>query len=115
MTNNDQVIAWLTGLAQSSRLDIFRQLVRVHSPDPATSGLPAGELGTRCGVAPSTLSFHLKEMRTAGLIESSRRGRSIIYRANLGAVQALVTYLLEDCCGGACGIALTTNIEEPTP
>jgi ArsR family transcriptional regulator, arsenate/arsenite/antimonite-responsive transcriptional repressor len=92
----------LSGLAQETRLRIFRELVRHHGPCTADSGLAAGALATTLAIAPPTLSFHLKEMSRAGLVKSRKHGRSIIYRADLEGMGDLVNYLLEDCCGGQC-------------
>jgi DNA-binding transcriptional ArsR family regulator len=99
----ESAIAALAALAQDTRLSIFRALVRAHQPAAGEGGLAAGELAEALGVAPATLSFHLKEMNHAGLITSRREGRSIIYKANLDAMRALTDFLLEDCCQGACG------------
>lgn len=90
-------LAGLAALAQETRLDLFRLLV---GAGPA--GLAAGEAGSRLALAPATLSFHLKELRRAGLISCRRRGRSLIYAADFAAMGSLVTYLTENCCGGAC-------------
>lgn len=96
----------LGALAQETRLEIFRTLVRAHSPNADDAGLPAGELAAQLGVAAPTLSFHLKELTRAGLVSARREGRSIIYTANLAGMRALADYLLEDCCQGACAPAL---------
>lgn len=97
------VLSALGALAQETRLDIFRALVR-SAPD----GLKPGELAERLEIAPATLSFHLKEMNYAGLVEVEQQGRCLIYRADLGAMTGLVGYLTENCCGGhVC--ALETN------
>lgn len=92
-------------LSHETRLRLFKELVKAERLDDA-GGLAAGELAARMSIAPPTLSFHLKEMSRAGLVRSRRAGRSVIYRADLGAMTGLVNYLLEDCCGGACGIPL---------
>jgi ArsR family transcriptional regulator, arsenate/arsenite/antimonite-responsive transcriptional repressor len=94
----------LAALAQETRLAIFRALVRAHAPAAEQGGLAAGELAEHLDVAPATLSFHLKELASAGLVKSRRDGRSIIYRANLDTMTALAGFLLEDCCQGACGV-----------
>ena len=89
------VIAALSALAQETRLDIFRLLV-VKGPE----GLPAGEIGDRLGQPSPTLSFHLNQLRFAGLVTSRRASRSIIYSANFKAMNGLLAYLTENCCGG---------------
>ncbi|HKM99808.1 MAG TPA: metalloregulator ArsR/SmtB family transcription factor [Candidatus Binataceae bacterium] len=88
-------IAALGALAQETRLDIFRLLVQ-KGPE----GLPAGEIGERLGQPSPTLSFHLNQLRFAGLVASRRESRSIIYRANFKAMSDLLAYLTENCCGG---------------
>ena len=94
-------------LAQETRLDVFRLLVKAHDPDPAKGGLPAGEIASRMGIAPATLSFHLKELARAGLLVSRKEGRSIIYRAQFETVAVLADFLLKDCCQGRCGVCVT--------
>lgn len=103
----ESAITALAALAQETRLSIFRTLVRAHSPKEGEGGLAAGEISEALGVTAATLSFHLKEMSHAGLVSSRREGRSIIYKADLGAMRDLTNYLLEDCCQGACGIVGT--------
>lgn len=99
----ENAIRALAALAQETRLQVFKALVKAHAPEPDKGGLAAGALAEAMGVAQPTLSFHLKELSRAGLIEARRDGRSIIYKANLGAMSGLMQHLLEDCCGGACG------------
>lgn len=89
------VVKALAALAQESRLTVFRLLVQA-GPD----GLPAGKIGETAGIAPSSLSFHLKELAHAGLIDSRQEGRFIIYTAQYPAMDALIGYLTENCCGG---------------
>ena len=89
-------IAALGALAQDTRLDIFRLLVE-RGPE----GIPAGEIGERLKQPSPTLSFHLNQLRYAGLITSRRESRSIIYRANFNTMSGLMTYLTEKCCGGS--------------
>jgi DNA-binding transcriptional ArsR family regulator len=89
------VVAALGALAQDTRLDVFRLLVQ-KGPE----GLPAGEIGTRLGQPSPTLSFHLNQLRFAGLVTSRRESRSIIYSANFKAMNGLLSYLTENCCGG---------------
>ena len=90
-----QVVRALAALAQESRLETFRLLVRA-----GTEGLPAGKIAEDLGVPPATLSFHLKELANAGLIEQRRDGRSIIYSLNVEGMQSLLAFLVEDCCQG---------------
>ena len=90
-----EALAALGALAQETRLDIFRLLVQ-KGPE----GLPAGEIGDRLGQPSPTLSFHLNQLRFAGLISSRRASRSIIYSANFKAMTDLLGYLTENCCGG---------------
>lgn len=90
----------LAALAQAQRLRVFRALV-VAGPDGLTPGVMAGQLA----VAPSALSFHLKELVHSGLVNSEPRGRNLIYRADIGQMNALLAYLTEHCCEGqACGV-----------
>src|SRR5260370_32908979 len=89
------IIAGLGALAQETRLDILRMLVQA-----GPEGLAAGEIGVRLGLPSPTLSFHLNQLRFAGLVASRRASRSIIYSANFRAIGDLVTYLTENCCGG---------------
>jgi len=90
-----RAVAALGALAQETRLDIFRMLI-AEGPE----GLPAGEIGGRLGLPSPTLSFHMNQLRFAGLVGSRRKGRSIIYSANFAAMRGLMTYLTEQCCGG---------------
>jgi ArsR family transcriptional regulator, arsenate/arsenite/antimonite-responsive transcriptional repressor len=91
------VLAGLAALAQESRLDIFRLLV-----EAGAAGLPAGDIAARLALPGATLSFHLKELRQAGLVRCRRAGRSLIYAADFTAMGGLVAYLTENCCGGRC-------------
>jgi DNA-binding transcriptional ArsR family regulator len=86
-------IAALGALAQETRLDIFRMLV-----EAGPEGIAAGELGQRLGQPSPTMSFHLTQLRFAGLVKSRRAGRSIIYSANFTAMRDLLGYLTENCC-----------------
>jgi ArsR family transcriptional regulator, arsenate/arsenite/antimonite-responsive transcriptional repressor len=97
-----EIVAALAALAQDSRLDIYRLLVQA-GPD----GLPAGQVGERLDLPSPTLSFHLAQLKHAGLVTHRRAGRSIIYAANYPAMNALLGYLTENCCGSdaaACGV-----------
>ena len=88
-------ISALSALAQETRLDVFRLLVRA-----GPEGLPAGSVGGALGLPSATLSFHLKELKSAGLVRCERLGRSRIYSTDLDAVQDLVQFLLQNCCQG---------------
>ncbi|MEW6639833.1 MAG: helix-turn-helix transcriptional regulator [Pseudomonadota bacterium] len=92
---SETAIAAMAALAQATRLDAFRLLVK-HEPD----GIPAGELARLLGVPQNTMSAHLGILSRAGLVTAERQSRSIIYRANLAGFQAVALFLLQDCCGG---------------
>ena len=94
MELNDAVTA-LSALAQPSRLELFRLLVQ-----QGEQGLCAGDISEKLGVPKPTLSFHLKELNHAGLIEAERDGRSIIYRLHVSGMRELMAFLSEDCCQG---------------
>jgi ArsR family transcriptional regulator len=91
----------LAGLAQDTRLGIFRLLVQ-QGPE----GLPAGDIAERLKLANATASFHLKELTHAELVTPRQAGRFIYYSANYTTMNALIAYLTENCCqGNTCGIA----------
>jgi ArsR family transcriptional regulator len=87
------VLAALAALAQETRLDVFRSLVQA-----GRGGRRAGELSRELGIPPATLSFHLKELRNAGLVRRERQGRSIRYAPEFDAIAGVVAYLGENCC-----------------
>lgn len=98
-----QAVAALAALAQATRLGVYRLLV-----ERGTGGLPAGEIAARLGVAPATLSFHLKELSHAGLVASRQDGRFVYYAADFAAMHDLLEYLSKNCCaseGGTCAPA----------
>lgn len=95
MESNHAIDA-LSALAQTTRLAAFRLLVR-HEPD----GLPAGDIAEALETPPNTMSAHLAILARAGLVRGERRGRSIIYRADLDGFRALSLFLLKDCCAGS--------------
>ncbi|WP_408587567.1 ArsR/SmtB family transcription factor [Novosphingobium sp.] len=100
MTNPDSVVRALGALAQEHRLAVFRLLVQAGA-----QGMAAGDLAARIGVPPSSMSFHLAQLANAGLVTQRRQSRSIIYTADFAAMNALMGYLTDNCCGGAdCGI-----------
>jgi DNA-binding transcriptional ArsR family regulator len=86
----------LSALAQEHRLAAFRLLLQAGD-----GGLPAGAIADALGIPNSSLSFHLAQLRSAGLIVQQRQQRSLIYRANYAAMNALLGFLTENCCGGA--------------
>lgn len=85
----------LAALAQTQRLRAFRALV-VAGPE----GLTPGAMAEQLAVAPSALSFHLKELAYSGLVTCESRGRNLIYRASFAQMSSLLRYLTEHCCGG---------------
>jgi len=88
-------VAALAAVAHEGRLTIYRELVKA-----GPEGLAAGEIGRRVGVLPSTLSASLMVLANAGLATSRRDGRSVIYAAAYDRMSDLLSYLMEDCCGG---------------
>ncbi len=95
-------VAALAALAQDNRLDAYRLLVQAGA-----DGMPAGGVASVLKLAPNTLTFHLDRLREAGLVSVRRQGRSMIYAARYETMSALISYLTENCCGGA--------LEECTP
>lgn len=92
---SEPVIRALSALAQEHRLAAYRLLVQAGE-----QGLAAGALAESLGVAPSSMSFHLAQLANAGLVSQRRESRSIIYCADYAAMNALMGYLTENCCGG---------------
>ena len=90
-----QNVNCLAALAQETRLAIFRLLV-----EAGPEGLCAGDIGARLGVAPATLSFHLAQLANAGLGDARQQSRFIFYSANFEAMNGIVGFLTENCCGG---------------
>jgi ArsR family transcriptional regulator, arsenate/arsenite/antimonite-responsive transcriptional repressor len=104
MKTTDAVTA-LAALAQDTRLAVYRLLVQ-----QGPSGLAAGEIAGQLGIAPATLSFHLKELAHGGLVSSRQDGRFIFYAANFDAMNALVAFLTENCCAADCGPSCTPTV-----
>lgn len=103
----NNAISALAALAQESRLKVFRMLV-----NKGQEGIPAGEIARTLGIPGNTLSSHLGILSRAGLIGSRRQGRSIIYFADMEGTRALMSFLMEDCCGGnpdLCGVELNRS------
>ena len=92
--NPASVVTALGALAQDTRLRAFRILVQ-RGPD----GLPAGQLATALGIPPSSLTFHLQQLLHAGLVMQRRASRNLIYAADIAAMNGLVGFLTENCCG----------------
>ena len=110
LMDSSSVIVALGALAQEHRLALFRLLVQA-GPD----GMPAGAIAEKLGIPNSSLSFHLAQLRGAGLITQERRHRSLIYRASYPAMNGLVDYLTENCCGGAeCAPAASAQTKRKT-
>ena len=93
---NKSAVTALAALAQDSRLAIFRLLVQT-----GPAGMSAGKIGETLGIAPSSLSFHMKELAYANLVSSKQESRYVIYAANFQAMDELIAFLTENCCGGA--------------
>jgi ArsR family transcriptional regulator len=100
-------LAALAALGQPTRLDIFRLLIR-REPD----GVAAGAIAEAVGCAHNTLSNHLSILARSGLIRGTRNGRSIVYRADVEGMRALIAFLINDCCDGhpeICNLADVVN------
>ncbi|HEY9254960.1 MAG TPA: metalloregulator ArsR/SmtB family transcription factor [Stenotrophomonas sp.] len=91
-----EAISALTALGHATRLAAFRMLV-----EAGPEGRMAGEIAEGLEVPGATLSFHLKELVNAGLIESESRGRNVCYRANFESMNGLIAYLTHNCCAGS--------------
>ncbi|MGZ3158025.1 MAG: ArsR/SmtB family transcription factor [Burkholderiaceae bacterium] len=102
-----EVLSALGGLAQESRLAIFRLLIQ-SGPE----GLAASKIGEQLGIPASSLSFHLKELSHADLVISRQESRFVIYTANFKTMNGLIQFLTENCCGGnPCTPICTPNCE----
>ena len=91
----EDALKMFAALSQETRLAVVRDLIKAGD-----EGLGAGEIGDRMGVRQNTMSANLAVLRHAGLITPARQGRRITYRVNFDAIQTLITFLMEDCCGG---------------
>lgn len=96
--NEESAIEALAALAQTTRMSVFRHLVKV-----CPAGVPALEISRQLGIVPSTLSGHLSILKRAGILTATRRQREIRYAANLAVMNELIAFLLADCCNGQVG------------
>jgi DNA-binding transcriptional ArsR family regulator len=104
--NSRTAVTALAALAQEHRLALFRLLVQAGD-----DGMAAGAIAEALRVPNSSLSFHLAQLRAAGLVTQERRHRSLIYRADFAAMNGLVGYLMENCCAGASCAAPSSSPE----
>jgi ArsR family transcriptional regulator len=103
-----QVIIALEAIAQESRLGIFRLLVQA-----GPEGLPAGQIAKAMKLPAPTLSFHLSQLKNAGLVACRRTGTSLIYSADFNAMNGLVGFLTENCCASGAGCAPVCDVAPP--
>jgi predicted transcriptional regulator len=104
----NQAVTLLSALAQEHRLAIFRHLVQMGE-----QGLTVGDIGEHFSLSGATLSFHLKNLKQAGLIDYTRQGRSLIYHANYAVMNQLLSFLTENCCdGGNCDLTQDSHCEK---
>ncbi len=101
---DNEVVKALAALAQANRLQVFRSLVVA-----GTQGATPGQMSEYLGVPNATLSFHLKELMSAGLISQERSGRNLIYRVEFKRMNGVLAYLTENCCQGAEACLDTTS------
>ncbi len=106
---SEDAILGLAALAQATRLDVFRLLVK-HEPE----GLAAGDVARALAVPQNTMSSHLAVLARAGLVTAQRHSRSIVYRADLTRFRAVMLFMLRDCCDGRPEICAPL-IEDLTP
>ncbi len=108
-----RIVSALAALAQETRLGIFRLLV-----EHAVDGLTPTAIALKQKLPPATLSFHLKELVNAGLVDCKRDGRFIWYRADIDAMNKVIAYLTENCCrasGDACDVSCALSACAPLP
>ena len=103
-------LAALAALAQDNRLDVFRLLV-----EAGLEGLAAGDIAQALDLAPNTLTFHFDRLRAAGLITVRRDGRSMIYAPCFDTMNALLSYLTENCCEGRADKCRRTEVKTISP
>lgn len=108
--NSRQAVDALAALAHESRLGVYRLLV-----EAGPEGLNAGTIASRLKMPPSSMTFHLQNLHRAGLVTQERRSREIIYAADFGAMNGLVGYLTENCCGGNAAVCCVPAAEIKKP
>jgi DNA-binding transcriptional ArsR family regulator len=91
----NKALAAFFALSQQTRLDVFRLLIKAGA-----AGLNAGEIATQLGVKQNTMSANLTVLLNAGMVRNERHGRAIRYFADFEALRGLLSFLMEDCCGG---------------
>lgn len=104
----EDAVSALKGLAQNSRLKVFRLLVRA-----GRDGMAAGDIAKVIGIPKNTLSSHLGILARANLVQARKDGRSVIYAVNLEGTRSLLSFLVEDCCQGepsVCGKLIETTL-----
>jgi ArsR family transcriptional regulator len=106
--DSNQTVEALGALAHETRLALYRMLVE-RGPD----GLPAGVIAEQLGLPPSSLTFHVQHLHRAGLVTQRRLGRQLIYAADFSAMNNLVFYLTENCCGRGSAAQTCTPACEP--
>ncbi len=100
----NKAVSALSALSQENRLTVFRYLVQA-----GLEGVPAGQIGEHLGLPLSTLSFHLSQLKHAGLVKCRREGRTLFYSAHYAAMNELMGYLTENCCQGISGNRKTSS------
>lgn len=106
---SNTAVAHLSALAQESRLSVFRLLVQAGA-----EGMAAGDLAAKLSLPNPTLSFHLAQLKSAGLVQCRRESRSLIYSANFQAMNELLAYLTENCCGGQACAPAAACVPQPS-
>ena len=94
--NTSEAVTLFAALAQETRLSVLRMLV-----EAGPTGLSAGTLSDQLQMAHNSMSFHLSQLKAAGLIQSNKQGRSIFYQANFPEINRLIEFLMEDCCNSS--------------
>ena len=109
--DGEGAVAALAALAHETRLKIYRMLV-----ERGAQGLAAGVIAERLGIPPSSLTFHVQHLHRAGLVTQRRLGRQLLYAADYAAMNGLLGFLTENCCGrGAAACAPVCAPEAAAP